>query len=890
GRADRRCVVVCGPGRLGALAASADIALLDASAVTSQADRTPWSLEKTGQRSGNTVSWTVTATPGAPEPGALVISGQMTVVNRGSDPATIGNIVVNLQVRSGGRWITLVSNIADATSGDAATTARVMPQASSEGRDQFTESGASGELEFMDATNNTAFSLVPQILIPAGGSHTLLFQASFDNGILALPTGAQIRAETIVSFGNATAKGNSVANLDINGNGTIDADEAHVRSVPARIGLTVPVLQQGNDTVSLSDTLADIVTTGSVTFTNATFNLGATGGTVSVTYDAGADGGTITNCAYLTGTGVDLQACDTQTIPEPNTGCTPGAPGCGWEIGDMITYPQIGWDTGGIGYTTLVTYYNAVYASTFGSIELGVPGPAGFSIVFSGFAAVLDYMPASGPYAALNADLLNPTSTSSGGFGGAMLALRLNIDFADAGYIGGTSGLRFGDLRLCGLALAGLNGTSVRDFFGLANTLLGGGTNGYAIADIAPLTVELNSSFGGGGVSTFAQNHLVNGPCPGSGGWSAGDLRTYAQFDWGGDSATNSGAALLEANYGAVYGALFEVGIPGTAGFSMIFTSSASLFLYLPSSGPAGILTSDLLNPTSSPAGAFAGHLAALKLNVDFSDAGLTPRAGVAFGDVRICNVATPTGVNNMTVRQLLSSASTLLGGGSSTFTAATLAPFIESLNESFLGGVSTFAQNHLVNGPCPVGGWNVGDVLTYQQVSWANDLSAVLTLESSYSSVYAPSGVVEIGIPGTAGFSLRFSAASTIRDYLPQVTGIGPLNADLVNPTSSSSGVFGGEVLALRLNIDFSDAGVTMGNAGIAFGDLTMCGLGTTPSLDGLTVRAFSEIANTALGGGTTGHAIISLAQLTGGLNSSFGGGGVGSFARDHLVNGPCP
>jgi hypothetical protein len=141
---------------LAALAASADIALLDASAVASQADRTPWSLEKTGQRSGNTVNWTVTATPSAPEPGALVISGQMTVVNTGSDPATIGNIVVNLQVRSGSRWITLVSNIADATQGDAATTARVMPQASSEGRDQFTESGASGELEFMDATNNTA--------------------------------------------------------------------------------------------------------------------------------------------------------------------------------------------------------------------------------------------------------------------------------------------------------------------------------------------------------------------------------------------------------------------------------------------------------------------------------------------------------------------------------------------------------------------------------------------------------------------------------------------------------------------------------------------------------------------------------------------------------------
>ena len=40
-------------------------------------------------------------------------------------------------------------------------------------------------------------------------------------------------------------------------------------------------------------------------------------------------------------------------------------------------------------------------------------------------------------------------------------------------------------------------------------------------------------------------------------------------------------------------------------------------------------------------------------------------------------------------------------------------------------------------------------------------------------------------------------------------------LTADLLNPATSSSGVFGGQVLALRLNVDFSAAGVTIGTLG---------------------------------------------------------------------------
>ena len=264
-----------------------------------------------------------------------------------------------------------------------------MSGASSEGLDTFTENTASGELKFMDASTNTMFSLVPQKTVGVGETVTLLFSAAYDNNVLNLPVGTSVRAEVIVSFGNATAHGASAPDVDINGNGSVDDDEAYVRSVPTRIGLKVPDEIPGNLQVTLSDTAADIATTGTVTVGAPTIDLDTTGGTVTIPYDAGAEGGSVTNCAHLTGDsstlnsggynftnvgGIDLQACNTQTIG-PST-CTPGAPGCGWSDGDMITYGQGVWGdvpSPGNAAALLVANYDAVYASNNGLLEVGIP-------------------------------------------------------------------------------------------------------------------------------------------------------------------------------------------------------------------------------------------------------------------------------------------------------------------------------------------------------------------------------------------------------------------------------------------------------------------------------------------------------------------------------------
>jgi hypothetical protein len=277
--------------------------------------------------------------------------------------------------------------------------------------------------------------------------------------------------------------------------------------------------------VTLTDTVQDITTTGTVTFGNPMITINGTNATVVVSYDGGASGGTITNCAHLTSTtqvnhcgghsfpmlpGINLTACDTVVIG-PHA-CTPGAPGCGWDPGDLVTYAQDAWGNpastaGGL----LIASFDTVYP---GGVVVGLPGP-GFTMDFGDSLAVLAYLPASGAAGPLTADLIDPMSSSSGVFGGDVLALQLDVNFSDAGLLGGTSGLRFGDLYVCELTTTpALEGLTVRQILAISNTVLGGGAGPYSADELDPVVFALTQAFIGGAPSTFAQQNLFSGGCP----------------------------------------------------------------------------------------------------------------------------------------------------------------------------------------------------------------------------------------------------------------------------------------------------------------------------------------------------------------------------------------
>ena len=514
-----------------AQAPRANVVLHRSAATLTQTSDTQWTLTKTGSTGGASVTWAITATEGTTTAGSLIYNGIFKVNNKGNAGATIGNIVVNLQTKTGNKWITRSSVIADATQDDAATHANISPGGSSEGRSSFDENSASGKLLFTDAATNSTFALVPEVTVPPGTITELLFTASFDNNVLQLPVGTQTRAEIIVSFGNAKQGGqNSSANVDINGNGIIDADEAWVQSVDDHPAAAVPAQTPSNVVVTLADSPSDITTTGTVTFSNPQINLDQTShtGTVVVNYDGGANGGTITNCAHLTSSGqtqtvtsdadtaifpnvlgVDLTACDTQVIGAHV--CMPGRPGCGWTDGDMTTHTQAQWgDPLTAAGASLTNYFATVYFSTGGLLVGTIPT---YNMTFDSEQAIFDYQPAAGAPAALNANLANPTTSASGSFGGEVVGLKLNIDFSDNNLLASSTGLHFGDLLVCGVNAA-IDGGNVRSVFGYANTALGGGSAPLSITDLNTIAAQLNASFGEGAVSVFAQQHLFTGSCP----------------------------------------------------------------------------------------------------------------------------------------------------------------------------------------------------------------------------------------------------------------------------------------------------------------------------------------------------------------------------------------
>ena len=150
------------------------------------------------------------------------------------------------------------------------------------------------------------------------------------------------------------------------------------------------------------------------------------------------------------------------------------------------------------------------------------------------------------------------------------------------------------------------------------------------------------------------------------------------------------------------------------------------------------------------------------------------------------------------------------------------------------------------------------GEFVTYEPAEYGNyfgsplDPSVATLLENNFNTVFAPSGLLTVGISSPAGFSMTFDSADAVIAYLPlefDIDDSAPLTANLVDPTSSPSGPLGYEVVAATLNIALSDAGLLAHPPGVAFGDLVFQNLDLLESdtvgpeiteLDGVSVRAF--------------------------------------------------
>lgn len=156
----------------------------------------------------------------------------------------------------------------------------------------------------------------------------------------------------------------------------------------------------------------------------------------------------------------------------------------------------------------------------------------------------------------------------------------------------------------------------------------------------------------------------------------------------------------------------------------------------------------------------------------------------------------------------------------------------------------------------------------TYTQGGWGskpNGNNPGKLLSTKFATVY-PGGSVSIG--GTK--KLTFTSASAIEKFLPQGGTASVLTSNATNPTSSSAGVFAGQVMALQLSVDFSKAGITrtgLGNLAVVSGPLA-----------GHTVTAVLSLANTVIGGNTgalpSGLTVSGLNAIVDAINNNFDNG----------------
>ena len=188
------------------------------------------------------------------------------------------------------------------------------------------------------------------------------------------------------------------------------------------------------------------------------------------------------------------------------------------------------------------------------------------------------------------------------------------------------------------------------------------------------------------------------------------------------------------------------------------------------------------------------------------------------------------------------------------------------------------------------------GDYRTFTHGGWGappNGNNVGQLLATNFALVY-PGGSVEVGVVGGLGFSIKLTGPGAVCKFLPATAAPSVLTIDIASsepcstgPSSPStaSGEFGGQVVALQLNVDFSAA--SFGPSGL--GALTIVNLATsdelsgtpltTAQVDALNGQTISQVlaeANTVLGGGaaTYGLTVPQLNDLVDLLNKAFDNG----------------
>ncbi len=191
---------------------------------------------------------------------------------------------------------------------------------------------------------------------------------------------------------------------------------------------------------------------------------------------------------------------------------------------------------------------------------------------------------------------------------------------------------------------------------------------------------------------------------------------------------------------------------------------------------------------------------------------------------------------------------------------------------------------------PCLI---NPGDYRTQTQGGWGANChggNPGCILQNNFSAVF-PSGITVGGI-----YTMHFSSAAAVANYLPSTATANTLTGNLVDPVTTPSGVFGGQVLTLKINVAFSDAAVSGFPSGLGYLKVQYGVYSATGEFAGWSVYQILNLANQVLGGNTAalpvGISISDLNDVVDAINNNFDNGTInlGYLIREDCGDEPLP
>ncbi|HEX2960826.1 MAG TPA: SdrD B-like domain-containing protein [Ignavibacteriales bacterium] len=179
---------------------------------------------------------------------------------------------------------------------------------------------------------------------------------------------------------------------------------------------------------------------------------------------------------------------------------------------------------------------------------------------------------------------------------------------------------------------------------------------------------------------------------------------------------------------------------------------------------------------------------------------------------------------------------------------------------------ILAFASNFVQasSGNCDLSGF-----LTYTQGGWGSTAHGKNpgSVRDKYFSQVFPTGLTVGG-----NYTMKFTTSQSIKNYLQGGGTPDKLSQSYVNPTSSESGNFGVQMVALTLNVYFDNAGKIGSNA-LALKDLVIL----SGKFAGKTVSEFLALANRALGGeAISGYTYSDFNDAATAINENFDNGTV--------------